>query len=491
MKILFIDNFILNFGVQQLSAVLKAAGHDVALENHLFSKRADADIYTDPQNYFNFDEISRKILDKKPDLIAFSVWSPNFQFYKRLSAKLRSMESPPILVGGVLPSLKPDLFIPDTSCDVLYRGEAEPQIVSLVEAMVKGDYRHFPNIVYRNDAGNRTDNPMSRYLEDLDALPAQDRDLYPNDSDSMYVITSRGCPFKCTYCSAGTNSRIVTPKGKKVIRKRSVRAVINEIKETLAQKSYKEIFFYDDFFITNEEWLQEFEAVYSKEVGLPYYCLAFPSTVNEKIAQSLANSGCKGVLMGFQTANTEYKKTVLQRPEPEAKVLRAIHCLRDKNISVSLDHIFNLPGETREDIELSLHFYIDNKIDSLMVFFLNYYPDSTLTRYAMEQGFLDAKTFNAIMTNELVGEQSYRGTILNPEDSDQQVRWAILMRMVILFPGSFVLWLFRNRFDRFLPTNRTFYYAMSGLAMAKGAGIRALLNTMFLAFGLRGGKKDP
>ncbi|ABK44142.1 Radical SAM domain protein [Magnetococcus marinus MC-1] len=490
MKIVFVDNFSLNFGVQYLSAVLKAAGHQVELCNYLFTKSAHADIYVDPQNYFNFDKICTAVLNKKPDLIAFSVWSPNFQFYKRLAKKLKESSSIPILVGGVLPTLCPELFIPDTACDVVYRGEAEPQIVALVEAMVINKHQQISNIIYRDGAGGSVENAMTTYLDDLNALPFQDSTLYPNDSHAMYVISSRGCPYKCSYCSAGTNSRLVTPAGEKVIRKRDVRSVLDEIKATLARRPFKEIFFYDDFFITGESWLAEFKRLYVKEIGLPYYCLAFPPTINEKIAKDLAESGCKGVLMGFQTANTEYKKRVLQRPEPEARVLRAVNLLRDAGIMVSLDHILNLPGETREDIGLSLEFYVENKIDSLMVFFLNYYPDSQLTRYALEQGYLDQKNYDAIMANALVGEQSFRGTILNQEASDQQVRWAILMRLIILLPGRFVLWLFHKNLERFFPTNRTFYYAISGLAMAKGMGIRSLLNTLFLAFGLRsGGKK--
>ncbi len=292
--------------------------------------------------------------------------------------------------------------------------------------------------------------------------------------------------MKCTYCSAGIFSRIAVGSGNKLVRKRSPRAVVDEIMAEVEKGKYKEIFFYDDFFITNKKWMSEFSEIYRKEIGLPYYCIAFPATVNADIAAILAESGCRCVLMGFQTANDEYKKRVLQRNEPAKNVVRAIEALRSHGIRVSVDHIFNFPGETLADIELSMNFYIDNKINSLMLFFLNYYPDSGITRWAYENNYLSPEQFELINRNELVGEQSYRGTVVDPVASERQVQWAVLFRLINLLPGPVVKWLFHHKIYRFFPTNRTFYYALSGVAMIRGMGLKALFNTLFLAFGFGG-----
>ncbi|MBF0162054.1 MAG: radical SAM protein [Magnetococcales bacterium] len=488
MKILFVDNFILNFGVSYLSAILKEKGHQVELKTFIFSKSADASIYTHPEKYFDFQEIAKGILGRQPDLVAFSVWSPNFQFYKQLAATLRSLGGPPMLVGGVLPTLRPDLFVPDTACDLLFRGEAEPVIEALVQGLVSGHYQQLPNVVYRGSEGQMIQTPMRSYLDNLDTLPIRDHLLYPNHSHALYVITSRGCAMKCSYCSAGSNSRMVVQDNARLVRKRSVESVITEIKSVLKEGPFREIFFYDDFFINNFKWISEFLAAYRQEIGLPFYCLAFPATVTPAIARELAVSGCQGVLMGFQTANAEYKSRVLSRPEPTARVLRAIECLRAEGVRCSLDHIFNLPGETHEDIRLSLDFYIDNKVDSLMIFFLNYFPDSAITSYALQQGILCQEHYERIMRNEMVGEQSYRGTIIDAAKSDEQVRFAVLFRLIPLLPGKLVKYLFHKKWYRYFPTGRAFYYMISGLAVARGMGLRSLLNTLYLAFGLKGMK---
>lgn len=484
MNILFIDNFVLNFGVSYLAAVLRKEGHHVALMNHPFSKSADADIYTNPEHYYDFEAIAELVLASNSDLIAFSVWSPNFQFFRQLSAAIRRKCSIPILVGGVLPTLRPDLFIPGTACDVVFRGEAETSICALVTHIANGEYRDMPNIVYRSPSGEAVYNPMSSSVGDLDSLPIRDHELYPNLSGSLFVITSRGCAMRCTYCSAGQYSRIVACNSGKLVRKRSVDSVIGEIKAALVGRKYSEIYFYDDFFITASSWLSEFTERYRAEINLPYYCIAFPATINRKIAHLLKSSGCKNVLMGFQTANTEYKAQILHRNEPIQRVIDAMDCLRAEGISFSLDHIFNLPGETEKDIEQSMNFYIENRVHSLMIFFLNYYPDSGITRMALEQGTLTAAQYESIMHNEIVGEQSYRGTILDRARSDMQIRWAVLFRLIPLLPGWIVKGLFRRRLHRYFPTDRNFYYLLSGLSVAKGMGVLSLLNTLFLAFGI-------
>jgi len=486
LRIAFIDNFILNFGVSYLSSTLKGNRHEVILFDWIFSKTAKEDIYVEPERYYDFPSLADEVLAARPDVLCFSVWSPNFQFYKRLAAEIRSRSAVPIVVGGVLPTLRPDLFIPDTACDVVFRGEAEPVIEDLVQAAVRGDFSGVPNVVTRGPDGTREAVPLTSYVNDLEALPFRDHELYPNNSRSLFVLTSRGCVMKCAYCSAGTFSRTVVPENSKLVRKRSARSVIDELKNETASGKYKEIFFYDDFFITSQEWLAEFAALYKVEINLPYYCIAFPATVTPAIAAILAESGCKGVLMGFQTANEEYKRRVLARNEPVKSVLRAIEALRQSKVKVSLDHIFNFPGETEDDIELSMNFYIDNKIDSLMLFFLNYYPDSALTKWAHDNHFLNDDQFERISRNELVGEQSFRGTVIDQTASDRQIQWAILFRLINLVPGPLVKWLFRHKVYRFFPTGRGFYYALSGVAMIKGMGVLALLNTLYLAFGLNG-----
>ena len=470
MRILFIDNFPVNFGASYLTAILRQGGHDIHLLNYPLDKWKDPLMYQRPEDYYPLDTISEEALNWAPDVIAFSVFSANFMFYKRTAEAIRRKSNLPILVGGVLPTLKPDLFMENSLCDFVFRGEAEPFILDLVEKIQLGTFHDVPNLVYRGTDGEVVYNDRKLLEEDLNSLPFCDKEFYPSDTTTLPMLTSRGCVLDCSFCSAGKYSRLNVGKGESIVRKRSVDNVIAEIKQALEKKSYKDIYFFDDFFITNSRWMSEFAEKYTKEINLPYDCFAFPATVTSKIAELLKNSGCRTVCMGFQTANNEYKATVLTRRETKEQVTKAKEILERHGLMFTLDHIFNLPGETREHIKEALDYYIDNNVKALTIFFLNYYPDSALTKYSKDNGFLNPDQYDKIMKNEMLGEQSYRGTVTDPKKSDLQIQYAFLFRLIFLLPGTWVKWFFDKDIHLFFPTNRISYYGISILSNLRGRG---------------------
>jgi anaerobic magnesium-protoporphyrin IX monomethyl ester cyclase len=482
LNILFVDNFSINFGVAHLSTLLKNGGHQVALLNYPFSKWHGIDIYRSPERHFAFDKIAREVLLQEPDLICFSVCSPNFMFFKNLVAAVQKISQVPTLVGGVLPSLMPEMFMEQTSCDFLYRGEAENQILDLVERIRMGTWQEVPNLCYRQGA-EVVYKEVSSFVSDLDSLPIYDNDLYGgSESQALFVLTSRGCVMKCTFCSAGQYSGMVAGEGNRAVRKRSVDSVLSEIKERLQAHPYKEIFFYDDFFVTNSRWLREFAERYRQEINLPYYCAVFPSSVTGKIADLLAWSGCKSVQMGFQSANDIYKLEVLKRKDTKERIVKAARILDERGVAYFLDHILNLPGETHEDIEQALDFYLSNDIRSLSIFFLNYFPDAPISRWAYENGFMSREQYELVMVNGLVGEQSFKGTVLDEKLADESVRYAMVFRLIALLPGRLVRWIFNKRYYRFFPTNKILYYLLSGVAELRTKGFRYLFIVLFLSF---------
>ncbi len=146
-----------------------------------------------------------------------------------------------------------------------------------------------------------------------------------------------------------------------------------------------------------------------------------------------------------------------------------------------------MPGEREADIEEALAFYSENRIRSLSIFFLNYFPDAPITAWAHEQGHMNREQYERIMVNELVGEQSYKGTILDEAKAEQSVRYAMTLRLLSFMPGSWVVWFFRKRLHRFFPTNRILYYLLSGLAELKTKGLRYLFIIFFLSFSKKKG----
>lgn len=475
MKILFIDNFSFNFGVASISSVLKQSGHDVELIYYPFFKLRGINIYRNPGNYFSFEKISNEVIAKKPDIIGFSVFSANYMFYRHAAAAIRSKTEIPILVGGVFPTMSSEFFINNSCCDVVFRGEAELVITELMEKMVTRKYHDMPNIVYRNKEGYPVFNKIDSFVVDLDNLPFYDKNLCPSNPITLNMATSRGCVFSCAYCSSGKYTRITNRQGDGKVRKRSVYRVIEEIKQALSIRPYKSISFWDDFFISSPKWLSDFTVEYCKEINLPYSCVAFPGTVNKNTASLLAQSGCRFVYMGFQTANNEYKKNVLRRNETKEQITKAIGYLRENGVKFGLDLIFNFPGETKKHIEETLDFFVDNRIKWASIYFLNYYPDSYITKYAYENNFITSEQFSKIMKNELIGDQAYGGTIIDKGKVKEQVRYALLFRLISMFPGKWIKWLFKKNIYKLFPVNRYFYYVITLLTVLLKQGFLGIL----------------
>jgi radical SAM superfamily enzyme YgiQ (UPF0313 family) len=474
MRIAFVDNFAFNFGIAHLMPELKMAGHDTHFFNHPFSKW-QAKVFSEPQRYYNFDKLADEILAFAPDVVGGAVLSANYQFFRQLVDKLKQRRPDlPVVAGGVLPTMAAKLFFDDTKVDYVYRGEAEGQVCRLFEAIVSGDPTSVPNLCRRTENGFHLAEVVHK-VDDLDALPYYDKEAY-DTTHVLPMLTGRGCVQKCTYCSAGSHTRLVTPDGMKLIRKRSVDNVLDEIEQAVRKTpTVKTIYFNDDYFIYGREWTAEFAEKYPVRVGLPFSCIAFPASINEDMADLLVKAGCETVYMGFQTGAEAYKRKVLDRHEANERVAAVIELLHSRGIECVIDHILNLPGETRDDIRTSLAFYIDNNVKWLNIAFLNYFPDSRITHQAHQMGVLDDALYHEILLNRHIGEQSYRGTITNRKLSDQQVRWALCIRLAHWLPGPLLMKLYDKGWDRILPAGRSFYYGFSLLTMAKDLGLRAIM----------------
>lgn len=81
-----------------------------------------------------------------------------------------------------------------------------------------------------------------------------------------------------------------------------------------------------------------------------------------------------------------------------------------------------------------------------------------------------------------MGEQSFKGTILNEEKANEQVRYALLFRLINWLPGKWIKWIFKNNFERFFPTGKFFYYFVSMVTQLKGRGLGYLFLIFYLSF---------
>ncbi|GAG35334.1 unnamed protein product, partial [marine sediment metagenome] len=234
--------------------------------------------------------------DLKPQLLAFSLVSPNFKLYQRFYPEIKRRGSYKILIGGWQASLNPEETI--KYCDYLCVGEGEEVILKLIEKIKIGSMPiDVPNIWFKcsNIIVKQKVEPLNSDLSKY-PIPIIDNkcSLYIHNNKIHYedpyinnvrygTNIGRGCPYKCTYCSNSYMVNKVYPGQWSKIRYRTVDHVIAELKQAKEKiLGLKCINFYDEVFLPQKEWAKEFFKRYKKEINIPFYCMFFPGTCKEE-----------------------------------------------------------------------------------------------------------------------------------------------------------------------------------------------------------------
>jgi radical SAM superfamily enzyme YgiQ (UPF0313 family) len=265
--------------------------------------------------------------------------------------------------------------------------------VDLLNALGNGDpVESIPNWWIKSN-GHIHRNPLRPLVTDLDELPFPDRDLlyrahpFSRTRKLKPLITGRGCPYNCSFCFNEAYADLYKGKGRRT-RRRSGRNVIQELTEVRERHPLDFVLFWDDTFIINKRWLQEFAALYSAEVGLPFWCQVRPNLVTEEKVALLKDMGCVSVRFGLETANDRLRDEVLNRRITKEQILNAGHILREYGIKYMTSNMLGLPtGGLETDLE-TLDLNIECRPDYVNVFLYQPYPKTKLGEMALREGLM-------------------------------------------------------------------------------------------------------
>lgn len=454
MKITFVSFGFQNIGVQYLSAYLKTKGFETSLvfdpglfnTYHLSAKGAS--------KLFNAQgKKIKEIMEQKPDVIGFSVMSDNWAWALSMAKEVKKrLPETPIIMGGIHPTSLPEKVIRHDFVDFVCLGEGEAATAELLTALkenkptnnIPNIYTIQNNILYKNEPRN--------FCEDLDSLPLPDTDLYFDQYKGFMrpiymTMSSRGCPYKCTYCY---NSHLMqTYKGKgKYLRQFTPQRFIEELKYAKQKYKPKRIAFVDDVFTLNIEWMREFFKLYKEEINLPFGCLVHPLMVDEEKIKLLKDGGCTVVGMGIQTVNETIKKTIIDRPETNAQVAEKIALFKKYGILTFVDFIFGIPNETEEDALNAARFVARTKPDAVSSLWLRYYPKARIIDIAKQNNALtieQEKIINESLENLPVSGFGNAEMNINP-------KLGTLLLLACNIGEKATEFLIKNKRYRFLPS---------------------------------------
>ncbi len=375
-KVLFIQNALYEyFGPMYISAVLKQHGHECDL------------LVTQEEKNLN-----QSIKESNPDFLAFSIMSHDHKWAVETATKLKKKFNIPIIFGGAHPTFFPKI-IDYPGVDIVCVGEGEYALLDLADKFKKGDIRKIQNL-WVKEKKEIFKNPVRPLVDNLDSFPFPDRELYYRrykflkEFPTKRFITSRGCPYNCTFCFNHVMRQMYKGKGKPV-RIRSPENIVGEINHIRKEYGLKTVRFSDDTFTLNHKWLLEFLDVYKKKVGLPFTCLCRANELNEEVVKKMKEANCASTTFGIETGNEELRNKVLRKNLTDEQIVNAAKLLRKYKLKFGTYNMIGLPGETIEDAFKTIRINAKIKANFPTISIFQPYPETELARYAIHEGMLD------------------------------------------------------------------------------------------------------
>lgn len=369
MKFLFISKpiFMEPLGIMYLSSTIKSLGHHTDL-------------------VFTSDNLYTKLKKFKPDFVGYSIMTGDQNFYDNINKELKSKLDFFSIAGGPHPTFFPEI-LENSSFDAICRGEGEKAIEQFLNNPKSQKISNF----WIKSKDKIIKNPVQSLDESLDDIPFPDREIVSQFSDInkgniKHFIASRGCPFNCSYCFNKSFSDLYNGKGRRV-RSRSVENLLEEIKKVIDNYPSRFIYFQDDTFTLNENWLKEFSEKYPQEIELPFHCHVRPNTLNEEKIKFLKKAGCYSVHVAAESGNDFLRNEILNRKMSKEQIISASKLLREYNIRFMLQNIIGIPeGDLEKDLE-TLKLNIECRPDYAWVSIFQPYPGTRLGEFCKEKGY--------------------------------------------------------------------------------------------------------
>lgn len=331
-------------GLAYIASVLEEGGHEVRIVDSL------------AMNYTLID-LKDELKTFNPEVIGLTSTTPTIYDAYRV-AKLAKIINPnvKVVIGGPHVTFTPVETLRECPyIDVVVKGEGEFTTLHLMESFEKGKpLSEVRGITYRE--GNVIkDTGSSRFIRDLNKLPLPAYHLLPMDKYKLgdrkfgAIITSRGCPFQCIYCSS---SQLYG----KVWRARSPESVVEELRLLRDKYGIREIEFLDDTFTLNNKRAEKIcEAIRREGLDISWSCSSRVDTLTRKLAFKLKLAGCHFLYLGIESGSQRLLNFIRKGITlNQAKV--AIEIAKKVGLNTLASFMLGIPGETRETIRKTINF---------------------------------------------------------------------------------------------------------------------------------------
>jgi len=334
--------------------------------------------------------IARKLaVMSHPKIFGLSVMTTNSGRAYEIARLIKSLDKDAVVVaGGIHPTVMPEEVMAAGCVDYAVRGEGERPLLELVKRLKSGggSFGEIKSLMYRGQDGKPVFNPAEDTAFDITELPAFPYELFdPKHYDLGFILTSRGCPFDCIFCS----QRAITKRRYRALKNEVVIAELERLVNVLGQKN---ITFFDDFFTGDKKRVFELCALI-RERGLHQKCSFGVQTrgdsVDRELLEEMKKSGFDSLMFGFETSSNRLME-VIQKSETVEDNVNAIKLAREIGFTVEATFIFGFPEETYAD-RLEALLIAKSIVSRARFNNATPYPGTKLYEMALKDGRLNLK----------------------------------------------------------------------------------------------------
>ena len=393
-----------NLGLGYLAAYLETNGHRVHIIDsvaegidHVIKVKSFGRTIT--QTGLPYEEIVKRICPDT-ELIGLTVPFTMFaRIAKELAHSIKTLfPTIPVVLGGVYPSTLAEDAL-NSDADYVIQGEGEIPLLQLANGVSPDDIKGL--CFFRNQT--LINNGTSESIPDLDQIPFPARHLLPMEKYLTFsargshmgrrtnLITSRGCPFDCSYCS-------IHPIHGYKWRARSAKNVLEEIKRLVKTYDLLHIEFEDDNMTFNKQRAEEiFDGIIQlrrdtgKNIRWSSSNGVRVDTLDRELLIKMKDSGCTELGIGVENGDPEILKLMNKKMDRLEKIVEIAEICVDLGINVSPFMIVGYPGETHEHFRRSLDFFMKLKaigVRQFPVHIIKAYPRTSLFDYCKKEGYL-------------------------------------------------------------------------------------------------------
>lgn len=352
-----VANRMAPLGLLSIAAYLEQQGCQVAIEDCL-----------GPEALSGTEATAKRILSHQPDMVGFSATTSGFLDGYDIAACIKSIRPEvQIVFGGVhISALGGVLLERFEHIDYLCLGEGELTLAGLAQEQ---DLKDISGLAWR-DNGQVVTNPPREHIEDLDSLPFPAYEKLPGfprgyhlplfsyiNTPGATMVTSRGCPYQCSYCD-----RSVFKRG---FRYNSAEYIYAHMEYLRTRFGVRHINIYDDLFTLNRKRISELcQRLTANPLGIHFNCAVRVGHSDNALLGMLKDAGCLMVSVGIESAEPDLLE--VHKPGVYLEEVRdTVQRIQAAGLRVKGLFMMGLPGETPASIQKTSDFVISLGLDDM------------------------------------------------------------------------------------------------------------------------------